>query len=118
MAQIDPPVCTDPDAVAVTCGVASTLAVAWPFSATLWGLAAALSVMVRAALRLPEACGAKATATEHVAAGATVAPLHVSPLVAKSSAFVPAMVIEPTARPALPELVTVTFCVELAVPTV
>ncbi len=69
------------------------------------------------AVRLPVADGAKVTLTVQLLLGVTVAPEHVSALLAKSPAFVPVMVTVEMVRLALPLLVSVTVLAALVVPT-
>ena len=85
-------------------------AVAVPLKVTVCGLGLleALSVKFSEALRLPVADGVKVTLTVQVPLGVTVAPEHVSALLAKSLEFVPPSVTVERVRSAVPALVTVT----------
>jgi hypothetical protein len=75
----------------------------------------ALSGEFNVAVRLPVADGVKVTV--QLLLGVTVAPEHVSALLAKSPAFVPVMVTVEMVRLALPLLVSVTVLAALVVPT-
>jgi hypothetical protein len=88
-----------------------------PLKGTVCGLVEALSVNFSEALRLPVADGVNVTPTVQVLWGVTVAPEHVSALLAKSLAFVPPIVTVDRIRLAVPELVTVTVCGALVPPT-
>ena len=79
-----------------------------PVTFTICGLPLALSVKLNEALRLPVADGVNVTPAVQVALGATVAPVQVSALLAKSLAFVPPSVTAEIDRLAVPVLVTVT----------
>jgi hypothetical protein len=78
-----------------------------PVRLTVCGLLAALSLIESVAVRLPVAEGVKVTLTVHAPLGVTVAPEQVSPLLAKSLAFVPLIVTVEMVRLAVPVLVTV-----------
>jgi hypothetical protein len=78
-----------------------------PVRATVWGLPAALSVRLSAAVRLPLAVGAKVTLIVQLPLAPTELPqVFVS---AKSPALVPVSPIPVKIKTALPELVSVTF---------
>jgi hypothetical protein len=81
-----------------------------PDRATACGLVAALSAMVRVAVRVPPAVGLKVTVTLHVPLGGTVAPEQVSALLVKSLAFVPLTAAVEITTFAPPLLVKVTCC--------
>src|SRR6187551_2504888 len=87
-----------------------------PESATVCGLLGASSAKESEALRAPVALGLNVTLTVQVALTATVAPVQVSALLAKSPAFVPVRETEVTCRLVLPLLVTVTDWATLVVP--
>jgi hypothetical protein len=88
-----------------------------PFAAkvTDCGDAAALSVNVSKALRLPKAVGVTLTLTEQVPFGTRVAPVQVSELLAKSPGLAPATATAEMVRLAEPRLVTVSVCGPLVV---
>jgi len=88
-----------------------------PERVTLCGLPLALSLKLSEALRLPVADGVNVTLTVQVPLGITVAPVHVSALLAKSLAFEPVSPTLVIARFAVPLLVTVRPWPALAVPT-
>jgi len=94
----------------------TTGAVPVPLKVTACGLLEALSVKLSEALRLPIADGVNVTLTVHVLLGVTVAPVHVSALLAKSAAFVPPIVTAEIVRLAVPALVTVSAWAGLLVP--
>lgn len=81
------------------------------------GVSGVLSAMLRVALRCPAAVGVNVTLTAQVPLEATLAPEQLSALLAKSPGFVPAIVTVEIVRSAAPELVTVTVCAVLVVPT-
>ena len=81
------------------------------------GLLGASSVKESGAVRLPAAPGVNVTPTVHEPPGATVAPLQVFALMAKSAAFVPVIEAAFMCRLAVPLLVTVTVWAVLVVPT-
>jgi len=101
-----------PEAAKLTRG-----AVPVPLKVTPWGLLEALSVKFSEALRPPMADGANVTLIVHVLLGVTVAPVHVSALLAKSVAFVPPIVTAEIVRLAVPVLVTISGWGALAVLT-
>lgn len=75
----------------------------------------ALWATVSVAVRLPEADGVNVTAMVQLAAGAMLAPdVQVLLLTAKSA---PEMVVAPSNRATVPELVSVTLCAADVVPT-
>jgi hypothetical protein len=86
-----------------------------PVKFTVWGLPLALSVKFSEALRLPVENGVNLTLTAQVLLGVTVAPVQVSALLAKSLAFVPAMMTVEMVRLAVPVLVTVSAWAALVV---
>jgi hypothetical protein len=86
-----------------------------PERLTDWGLPAALSVMVSEAKRLPLAEGVKMTLIEQLPPAATELPQLL--VWAKSLAFEPESARLVTLKVALPELVNVIVCAELAVLT-
>lgn len=87
-----------------------------PVSDTEWGLPDALSVIVTDAVRLPVVDGVNVTLMEQFAFTARVALLAGQVLVcAKSLAFVPVTAMLEIVSGAVPELVSVTLCAELAV---
>ncbi len=86
-----------------------------PASGTVCGLSEALSVMVTAAARLPDAAGVKLTLTVQLAPAATLVPQVLLSL--KSPLFVPVMAILEIVRVAVPLFVSVTFAAALPVPT-
>ena len=89
-----------------------------PLSATLCGLPAALSLMLTAPLRAPEADGAKVTLMVQLAPAANVLGLMGQVLVcAKSPALVPVTEMLVIVRAAVPLLVSVTVLAALVVPT-
>jgi hypothetical protein len=89
-----------------------------PLSGTVCGLPGALSVTERLALRLPVALGLKLTEIEQLAPGARVEGESGQVFVcAKSPASAPVIPIELIVSAPLPELVRVTLCAELVVPT-
>jgi len=92
----------------------------WPVpdSTAVCGLDEALSAMLSVAVSIPDTEGLKTSATEQVLAGATVAPVQESDCKVKSEAFVPVMETVETVRLAKPELVTITVCAALFVPTI
>jgi hypothetical protein len=77
-----------------------------PERLTDWGLPAALSVMARAAERLPPTVGLKVTLMVHLAPAATEVPQLLD--WAKSLALTPKSAMLVTLKAALPELVRVT----------
>jgi hypothetical protein len=79
-----------------------------PVILTAWGLLEVLSVKVKEALRVPAAAGANVTFTVQALLGVSVAPVHVSALLAKSPAFAPPSVTVEMERSTVPVLVTVT----------
>jgi hypothetical protein len=88
-----------------------------PLNATDCGLLTALSENESEALRAPVADGVNVTFTVQVEFGATVPPVQVSALVAKSPALAPPIVTVETVRFAFPSLVRTSVCAPLAVPT-
>jgi hypothetical protein len=86
-----------------------------PARLTVCGLFAALSAIVRLAVRLPVAVGVKVTLIVQLAPVATLDPQLLA--CAKSPGFVPATAIEEIVRATLPLLVSVTGCEALGVPT-
>jgi hypothetical protein len=88
-----------------------------PLRLTDWGLPGTLSANMRLALRAPLAAGTKVTPTEQVPLDMTVAPEHVSLLIAKSLAFASPIVTVEMVRFAVPLLVTVSVCAAPDVPT-
>jgi hypothetical protein len=88
-----------------------------PLRATLCGLFAALSVIVRLAVLVPLAVGVKVTLTAQLPFGITVAPVQVSALLPKSLAFVPVSPTLVIVRFPDPVLVTVSVCAVLFVPS-
>ena len=74
-----------------------------------------MSVILSVALLPPEAEGVNLTPTEQVLEGAIVAPVQESVALAKSAAFEPAIVAVAMIRLAVPELVTVSVWIGLAV---
>jgi hypothetical protein len=76
----------------------------------------ALSVKLSEALRFPVADGVNFTLTVQVWLGVTVAPVQVSALLVKSSAFVPPIVAVEIVKLAVPVLVTVSAWAALVVP--
>jgi hypothetical protein len=88
-----------------------------PLRATLCGLFAALSVIVRLAVLFPLAVGLKVTLSAQLPLGITVAPVQVSALLAKSPAFVPVSPTLAIVRFPLPLLVTVSVWAALVVPS-
>ena len=110
VAAVDPPVAAP-----------SEKSVAVPVSETDCGLGRALSAIVSVAERVPVADGVKLKFTVQLALGLTVPPVagHVPPLIiAKSPPFAPETDILVMDRLALPELVNVTDCDVLVVPTI
>src|SRR5712692_310455 len=87
-----------------------------PVRPMLCGLPAALSVKFNAAFSAPDTLGVNFALTEHMAVGATVAPVQVSALVAKSAALVPPTATVLIVRLALPLFVIVTLIAALVVP--
>jgi hypothetical protein len=79
-----------------------------PVILTAWGLLEVLSVKVKEALRVPAASGLNVTLTVQALLGVSVAPVHLSLLLAKSPAFVPPIVTIEMERFSAPVLVTVT----------
>jgi hypothetical protein len=75
-----------------------------------------LSVSVKAAVRAPAADGVKVTEIEHIPP-AEILPLQVLAETMKSLALAPVMAAALTVNGAVPELVTVTICVAVVVPT-
>ena len=74
-----------------------------------------LSGKIKEALRLPDAEGVKVTLTVQALPGATVAPVQVSALLAKSPAFAPLSVTVETVRLLVPVLVIVAIRARLVV---
>jgi hypothetical protein len=103
-------------AVALSCSAGAAAAVAVPESAMLCGEPVALSAMLRLALKLPAADGAKLTDRLQAAPAATLVPQVF--VVLKLLAFVPASEMELTVNAAFPVLVRVTLCVPLVAPAV
>src|SRR4051794_2789400 len=95
----------------------TTLGSPFPLSGTCCAPPGALSRIVSAALRDPEAVGAKRAAIEHVWFGWIVVPLQPSDVIAKSPALVLCSPAVPNASGALPLLVMVTDWAAPAVPT-
>jgi hypothetical protein len=88
-----------------------------PARDTVLGDPSALWAMSSEAVRAPGAAGANRTETAHVAAGASVAPVHVSPgMTVKSPGLVPPMLSELMTRGAVPVFLTVTGPLSLVVP--
>jgi hypothetical protein len=82
------------------------------------GLPAALSVIVNAAARAPDALGVNvAPSVQLWVAASTVVPVHVVPDVVKSAAFAPVMDTAVILRFAFPVLVRVALITALVVPT-
>ena len=93
-------------------------AVPVPLSAAVCGLPPALSEMLRAAVLEPAAVGVKVTEMVQLAPAARVLGLVGQVFVwPKSAALVPVSPIELIVSGAVPELVKVTFCAALEVPT-
>ena len=90
-------------------------AVPVPVRLTLWGLPVALSVTVRAVLRVPLAAGVKVTLIVQLAPAATELPQLL--VCAKSPGFVPVSARLVTLKAVLPEFVKVTAWAVLVVPT-
>jgi hypothetical protein len=88
-----------------------------PERLTVWGVSAALSLIVRVASREPVAEGVKVTPTEQVALGAMLAPEQPSAVLAKSAALLPPRLTVLIFKAVVPLLVTVTVCAALVVPT-
>jgi hypothetical protein len=86
-----------------------------PDNVTFCGLPLALSVMLIAALRAPEAVGLKSALTVQLAPAAKDAPQVVAVL-AKSPALVPVIAIELIVREVVPEFFTVTLFTALVTP--
>jgi hypothetical protein len=86
-----------------------------PLKLTTCGLLGAMSVKFSEALRLPVADGVNVTLTVQVLSGATMAPVQVSALLAKSLKFVPLIVTVKMVSLLVPVLVTVTLCAALVV---
>jgi len=84
-----------------------------PESPTDCGLLGELSVNCKDAASAPVVLGVKVTLTEHVALTATVAPLQLLALIAKSPALAPLTATALIVRAALPLFVTITLIVEL-----
>lgn len=88
-----------------------------PLRLTGCGVPGALSAKLSEAERLPVYKGVKVTLTVQVLVGATVAPVQVSVLFAKSVLFAPTIVTVVMRRLALPVLVMVSVMAELGVET-
>ncbi len=89
-----------------------------PLKPTVWVLpvtALLLSVKISDALRLPAALGVNVTLTVQVPWGATLDPVQVSALLAKSPASVPLIAAVEILRLAVPVLVIVSVCAALVV---
>ena len=94
---------------------AATGSVPVPVRLTVCGLPGALSANDKVAARAPVAVGVKVTLTVQVPFWATLAPVQVSALVAKSPGLVPPRLSVLMLSVAVPLLVTVTVWAELAV---
>jgi hypothetical protein len=88
-----------------------------PVKLTVCGLLEALSVKFSAALLAPAAGGVNVTAPVQALLGASVAPVQVSALAAKSPAFSPPIATVKTVRLAVPPFLTVSIRGGLVVPT-
>ena len=93
----------------------TTTSVPVPLKVTVCGLPLALSVKTSEALKLPVVAGVNVTLTAQVMVGATVAPVQVSALLAKSLGFVPPIAAVEMFRLLVPVLVTVTVWAVLVV---
>jgi hypothetical protein len=78
-----------------------------PLIVTVCGLPPALSMKIKAALKLPGTDGVNVALTSQVLVGVSVAPVHVSAVLAKSLGFTPPIVTVEKARLTVPVLVTV-----------
>ena len=100
---------------------AKAKSVAMPERETDCGLPGALSAIASDAVSDPSANGVKLTGTEQLAPALSVPPAsgHVPPFaMEKSPLFVPEMVTPVIARFAFPELLSITHCATLVVPTI
>src|SRR5579862_32076 len=88
-----------------------------PLKLTVCGPPLILSAKLKVAVRFPVAEGVNFTLTAQVALGVIAAPLHVSEVLVKSPAFVPASATPAKARSNWPVLVTITVWATLVVPT-
>jgi hypothetical protein len=79
------------------------------------GLPEALSLMLSVAFRAPVVVGVKVTVMVQELAGATLAPVQVSPVLAKSPGFEPVKLTPEIASVAAPVLVTVSVSGALVV---
>lgn len=84
-----------------------------PLTLTICGLLGALSAKVKVALRSANPEGVRVRLTVQSLLGGTVAPVHVSTVLAKSPTLAPARVTVEMLRFTMPELVTVSVMASL-----